>query len=89
MAGRIRLRSLRAVAKEAQGRKRARYGRLFGHPAIFDRDRIAGQREAGCRDAGRPVRRRLVGDQSVERVRLVFEIGERPALHVAQQLVSV
>jgi hypothetical protein len=77
VAGRVGVDALHAVLKESQGRERSLDGVRPGYEAALDAYGIAREGEADDSDAGWRARCRLVGDQSVERVRLVDEIGER------------
>ena len=72
--------ALNAVMKESQGRERSLGGVRPGHEAALYANGIGGEGEADGGDAGGPARLGLVGDQSVERVRLIDEIVERLTL---------
>ena len=71
MAGGVGLRSLRAVPEETQGGQSAVHRDAARHKSALDTYRIGGERQPGGGDAGGPVLRGLVEDQSVGRVHLV------------------
>ena len=81
VAGRVGVDALHAVMKESQGRERLLDGVRPGHEAALDAYGIGREGEADGGDAGWRARFGLVGDQSVERVRLVDQIGERLPLY--------
>ncbi len=87
VAGRIRLRPLRAVAEEAQRSKRNLGGELAGDHAAFDEHRDARQSEAHGGDAGGGSGVGLVADQAVGRVGLVQVVLQRRYLQAIQVLL--
>ena len=72
--------------KESQGRERSLGGGRSGHEAALYANGIGREGEADGGDAGGPARLGLVGDQTVERVRLVDEIVERLTLQGVHKL---
>ena len=84
----IRLRPLRAVAKEAQCLQRDRGRELAGDHAAFDEHRDGRQSEAHGGDAARSAGIGLVADQAVGRVGLVQVVLERRQLKLVQLLLG-
>ena len=64
-AGRVRLFALRTIVEKPQRLQRQRRRHLARHPAVFDRNGIAGQRKADHRDAARRTVARCIGDKPV------------------------
>ena len=80
IAGGIGLRAVRAVPEETQRRKRTLHRGRTRHEAALDPHRVRCQGEAGGSNAGRPIGRCLVDDQSVGGICLMQKVAERLAL---------
>ena len=76
VAGRVRFGALRTVPEKTQRRQRPLDCGGTRHESAFDPHRIRRQRQAGGRNAGRPIWRRLVDHQSVGGIGLMHKVVE-------------